>query len=435
MKKYDYFIAAMRAKAHYSREWMLRIFSVVISPSNPEKAVTEKDYWMLRHTEKEVQVCVQESGAFRWVKLEEAVPYEIPFIYHDFAGTVNPGDVENVVEQVNDVTWGDLLFNSRVLVYASGARMPWQTGPVDLGKLERKYTDVMVSDVPEDVEDPNTIYVKHYKRFGKAVADLAGYEMFVPSVTELSLRAPEDNKKLRDELFEEYKDSIDDPVTHVKIQEKLVNNYIDKHIKGTPAEGFLYKAKSLHTALKRMLLIHGPEAGFNEGGRAVLVPTSLEEGTSLKYMPEMVNSLRAGSYFRGVLTAMAGEDVDLIGRIFQNARIVTGYCGTQDTYDKELTGNLYLGRSLLIDGKPLLLTEENIGQYKTGVQPLLSPLYCLQGHGDMCSTCAGKKISRFADGVGSMVQDIPSTMMARMMASAHAKQLKTVPLDVKNFLR
>lgn len=432
MNKYDYFIGSMKAKAHYSRRWMLRTFSVVLSPISD--AITKDHHWMLRHGEKNVEVCVPVGGQFVWEVLEGVKPYDIPFVYHERVPHVLAGDVENLKEDITDATWGDLLFNSRVLVYGAGDKIPYKIGPIDLGKLEEEILEVAVSDVPEDQEDPKTVYMKNYQRIGKAIADMAGYEMFIPSVTEASLQAPEDNIALRNKLFEEHKDTLDDPVTHVKIQDALVKNYVETRIKGTPAEGFLYKTKSLNTALKRMFLIHGPEAGFNEGGRAVLVPTSLQENTDLKYYPEMVNSLRAGSYFRGALTAMAGEDVDLIGRIFQNARIEPGYCGTEDTFNWTINKR-FIGRNLLLDGKVVEITEDNIKELNGTVQPLLSPMYCLTGHGDMCEVCAGKKLSAYADGVGSMIQDIPSTMMARMMASAHAKALKTVRLDIKNFLR
>lgn len=433
MKKYDFFIAALKAKAHYSREWMLRAFTVVITPGNGDK-VEPKHHWMIRHSEKNVQVCVPSEGAFRWEELEGAVPYNVPFIYHERVPKVMAGDVENLKQDITDATWGDILFNSRTLVYACGDRIEYQIGPINLGKLEKIFTTTMKSNVPEDQEEPGQLYVRHYTRFGKSIADLAGYEIFIPSVGERALQSPADNKELRDRLFEENKDTLDDPVTHVKIQNALVQNYIDKNIKGTPAEGFLYKQKSLHTALKRMFLIHGPEAGFNEGGRATLIPTSLEEQTDLKYYPDMVNSLRAGSYFRGFLTAQAGEDVDLLGRVFQNAKIILDYCGTTDTWNR-VVSERHIGRNLLIDGNIVEITNENLAGFNGTVQPLLSPLYCLQTHGDMCNVCAGRKISAYPDGVGSMVQDIASTMMARMMASAHAKQLKTVRLDVTNFLR
>lgn len=431
MNKYDYFIRSMKHQAHYSRNWMLRVFSVVLNDIH-----NGDTKWMLRHTPEHVEVCVPDAnGNWTWEILEDCKPYEIPYIYHEvIAWDVQPGDVENVTKVIKNATWGDLLVNSRLIVYSCGDRLEYREGPIDLGALQQAILDVMISDVPVEKEDPKQIYVKHYRRFGKATADLAGYEMFVPSVTEKALQAPADNKEMRDALFDQYKGQLDDPVVQVKIQEALVKNYVDKQIKGDPSEGFLYKTKSLNTALKRMFLIHGPEAGFSEGGRAVLVPTSLEEGVNLKYYPEMVNSLRAGSYYRGALTAMAGEDVDLMSRIFQNAKIAPGFCGTTDTYDRVIEKR-HIGRTLNEKGKLVKITKENIGEYANTVRSMYSPMYCKTGHGDVCSTCMSDKVSAYPDSLGSMMAEIPSTMMQVMMGSAHAKQLKTTPLVIEKFLR
>jgi len=429
MRKYDYFIGSLKAKAHYDRKWMLRAMSVVIDIGG------EPEPWALKHNPEGVEVYVpNETGTFEWQPLEGVNPYEIPFIYHEETGPIKAGDVENLKVDLENGTWGDLIFNSRVLVYAAQDRIEYQVGPVDLGSIEQIFVDRMQDDPSEGRDVAGQLYVKHWLRFGKAIGDLAGYELFVPSVTEKSLQAPANNTKLRDELFEQYKDQIDDPVAQSKIQDALVKNYIENNLKGDPAEGFLYKKKSLNTALKRMFLIHGPEAGFSEGGRATLIKNSLDEGLDVTKYPDMVNSLRAGSYYRGALTALAGEDVDLMGRIFQNARIVKEFCGTKNTLDV-IIDKRRIGRTLLDDGKPVKITAENLGTYEGKLYGIFAPTYCITPRGDVCTVCMGDKVSQYPDSVGSMISEIPSTMMAVMMGSAHAKELKTTPLDVEGFLR
>ncbi|MNP97535.1 hypothetical protein D3C85_101370 [compost metagenome] len=427
MRKYDFFIQSMKAKVHYNRAWILRAFSVVIDD------VKNGDLqWGLKHTKENVQVYVPDGdGKWSWQVLQDAKPYEIPFIYHDSCGPIKAGDVENLNKDLPDGTWGDLLFNSRVLVYAGGTLFEYAEGPINLGGLERFIIGAMVdNEVPEK---PGVIYVRHYLRFGKAVSDLAGYEMFVPSVTEHALQPSPNRDKILKEMLELYKDQLDDPVIQARIQDALVKDYSD-NLKGDPSEGFLYKRKSLNTALKRMFQIHGPEAGFEEGGRATLVTTSLQEGLDVTKFPHMVNSLRAGSYFRGAMTALAGEDVDLMGRIFQNARVVKGFCGTTDQLDIKVSEDL-IGRTI-VDGKESVkLSAENIGQYLGKVYPMFSPAFCITPRTDCCEVCFGDKLSAYPDSIGSMVGEIPSTMMAVMMGSAHAKELKTTPLFLETFLR
>lgn len=441
MRRYDYFIKSLQAKAHYSREWVLRAMSVVLGD------VKNGNYqWALRHTQDRVEVYVRNEDGWAWEELEDVKPYEIPFIYHESCGPIKAGDVENLAEDLPDGTWGDLLYNSRVLVYAAGRLIPYRVGPIDLGTDEKYILDKMQDDPAEGEDDPNTLYVKHYMRFGKAVGDLAGFEVFVPSVTERALQPPPDRDELRAKLLEEYKERLDDPVAQARIQDALVESY-KNYIKGDPSEGFLYKKKSLNTALKRMFLIHGPEAGFDEGGRAKLIINSLQEGIDIKNYPHMVNSLRAGSFYRGALTALAGEDVDLMGRIFQNARIEPGFCGTPDTYEVKIDKRR-IGRTIMVpvvtsavdkggvtNYKAVKITEENLGEYDGKVYGMFSPMYCITPRSDCCEVCMGDKLSQYPDSVGSMVAEIPSTMMARMMGSAHAKELKTTPLDIENFLR
>lgn len=430
MRKYDYFIQSMKAKAHYSRSWMLRAFTVVlddISTGNIE--------WALRHTEQAVEVYVRNGDDWGWEVLEEAVPFEIPFIYHQSSGPVYAGDVENLSADLADSTWGELLYNSRIIVYACNELMPFRQHPIDLRSDERFIVDQMQDDpIPPAVDQEGVLYVHHYLRFGKAVGDIAGYEFFIPSITEKSLQAPANHIKLRDTLLEENKETLDDPVTQVKVQNTLVNNYVDQQLKGDPSEGFLYNKKSLNTALKRMFLIHGPEAGFSEGGRAKLITNSLQEGINVDHYPDMVNSLRAGSYYRGALTALAGEDVDLMGRIFQNARITEGFCGTKDTLDTIITQQ-HIGRTIIDASKPVKLTRANIDQYVNQIYGLFSPMYCIQGSNDVCSVCIGDKLAAYKNSLGSMVADVPSGMMATMMGSAHAKELKTTPINIDTFLR
>ena len=427
MNKYDYFIASMKAKVHYNRSWVLRAFSVVI-----DQVKSANIEYALQHDNDVVRVYVPDGDSgWEWQVLEDAKPYEIPFVYHDSCGPIKSGDVENLSEDMSDGTWGDLLFNSRVLVYAAGDLVQYKVGPVDLSSVQKEFITRMVDNVGED--QPGVLYVKHYLRFGKATSDLAGYEMFVPSVTEHALQASPNRDKILKDMLELYKDQLDDPVIQARIQDALVKDYSD-NLKGDPSEGFLYKRKSLNTALKRMFQIHGPEAGFEEGGRAKLVTNSLAEGLDVRNFTHMVNSLRAGSYFRGALTALAGEDVDLMGRIFQNARVVKGFCGTTDQLDIEISPDL-VGRTI-VDGKePVELTADNIAGYLGKIYPMFSTMYCITPRTDCCEVCFGKKLSAYPDSIGSMVGEIPSTMMAVMMGSAHAKELKTTPLTLENFLR
>lgn len=434
MNKYVFFIQAMKAKSHYKRDWMLRAFTVIVSEPN------EIYPYCIKHDKVEKKVlgyAPDLEGQYSWVEIEGCSYNAIPYIYHEFVGPCKAGDVENLKEDLKETTWGSLLFNSRVLVYACGDIIPFMDGMLDPKDVEKPFLNMKSDPAPGEPEEPGQLYCKHWVRAGKAIGDLAGYEIFVPSATAKAMQPPPGHESLRKELLEKYKDSLDDPVTQVKIQNQLVANY-KENLKGDPAEGFIYSDKSINTAIKRMFLIHGPEAGFNEGGRGKLITNSLDEGIDINHYPVMVNSLRAGSYYRGALTALAGEDVDLMGRIFQNSKILPEFCGTKDTIET-VVDNRRLQRYIKDEkGNPLEITKDNISKYNGTIQQMYSPVYCKAGGAninDCCRVCMGSKLAAYPESLGSMVGEIPTTMMLVMMASAHAKELKTTPLDVENFLR
>lgn len=208
-------------------------------------------------------------------------------------------------------------------------------------------------------------------------------------------------------------------------------------IKGDASEGFFLGDKVYNTARKRMFLIHGPEAGFNEGGNAELVVNSLDEGWDITKMPAMVNSLRAGSYYRGALTALGGESVKFFLRVFQNTYISEQDCGVKFgkiiTLDKDNAGDLE-GMYQIDKGALKKLTPELLKSLVGKKIMVRSPQYCQTAHSDFCATCMGDKNSENPNGLGSAASDVGSLFMSIMMASAHAKELKTAPLRVDTFL-
>lgn len=424
MLKKEFFLAALKANAHYAREWVIRAFTVTMTPTTTP--------WMIYHEPEGVYAVIpgHEGQNEAHVRLEDAIPYEIPFVYHDQTGVLRKGDVINLDRNIESTTWGVVLINARVLGYACGDLIPFMEGPFTPYDIEKIFVTRMKDNPADGKELPGELYVRHWLAVGKAVGDLDGFEFYIPSVTEHALQPypglVEDRTRL---LGEHTPDELRDPVIQAKIQNELVANYKD-YLKGDPSEGFIFKEKTIATSLKQMFLIHGPEAGFTEGGQAVLVPTSLDEGLNTKYFPEMMNSLRAGAFFRGAMTALAGTDVDLIGRIFQTARIQEKFCGTTDVVLNVLIDERYSERNILVNGERVQLTPEVLKTYKGSRQSMFDPAFCKAGNGenDVCSVCIGGRLARYPTSLGSAVAEKQSVLMSVMMASAHAKALKTVPL-------
>lgn len=431
MKKKDYFLRSIHAKAHRRREWLLRCFTIVLDDPKDEP-------WQLRHNEDnqtvEVYVPQLDENNYDWEPLEDAEFMEVPYVYHEAAGPLKVGDLENVDRAIPDSCWGEILINARVIAHACGDRIPYISGEFSPSDLEKIFIDKMQDNPkPNEPEDPKALYVKHWLVLGKAVGDLDGCEFFIPSLTEHSLQPYPDAAKDRARLLSSYTDEeLTDPVIQARIQDELVNKQ-KEYMKGDPAEGFILKGKTYNTALKQMFLIHGPEAGFSFGGRATLVPTCLDEGINTDYFPEMMNSQRAGSYFRGAMTALAGTDVDLVAREFQTSRVTDKFCGTTKTVQNyEIRENL-IGRYIQIKGQPVELTKDTLPKYVGTMQSLYDPTFCLAEENDICPICIGRRLAEYPTSLGSAASEKQSTLMYVMMDAAHAKDLKTVKLK-DNFL-
>lgn len=435
MLKRDLYFAALRDEAHHRKAWVINAFSVTrgVNASVPLR-------WDIRYNRDNTEVLArQENGEYDWEIIEDVEPY-IPVFKAGEKLTVRAGEVPNLDREV-ETTYGDVMFNWRVLVYAFGPYFPYQVGPISIREIERSIAKQMVDDVePGQVEDLEKFYVRKYLRYGTAMADLAGFtQLFVPAASAKSLQTHPDAHKRRAELMEENKDRLHDPAVVAGIQNELVD--MDRaHIKDDPSEGFFLNSKQFNTARKRQFLIHGPEAGFEEGGSAELVVNSLDEGWDITKMPAMVNSLRAGSYYRGYLTALGGESVKFFLRVFQNTYISEDDCGARIGVVKEVSvkDRDILGMYHFVNGAGGLasveITEEVLAANNGRKLTIRSPLFCKTAHSDYCAKCMGRQNAEYPLGLGAMAAEIGSTFMSIMMGSAHAKELKTAPLRVDTFL-
>jgi hypothetical protein len=428
MLRRDVYFKAFQAGAHLRKKWVISAFSVVRNQGDDKP-------WDFRYERDKTLTYAQTENGLEWQAIEDVVPMT-PLFKSMEPLSVKAGEVPNLSKDV-ETTYGDVLFNWRVLVYAFGSKFDYRLGPIKVKAIEKEIAKNMVDDpLSEDDNDDSKLYVRDYLKFGLAISDLAGFtQLFVPTATERSLQTHPDARKRRDELLEQNKDRLHDPAIVAEIQNELIA--MDKsYIKGDPSEGFFLNDKVWNTARKRMFLIHGPEAGFDEGGDAELVVNSLNEGWDIGKLPAMVNSLRAGSYYRGKLTALGGESVKFFLRVFQNTYISEKDCGTPLTIEKivsagdnDLIGSYYVGKNGidLISAETLTLLN---GQ-KLAVR---TPLYCRTSASDYCETCMGAHNSENPTGLGSGAADVGSTFMSVMMASAHAKELKTARLKVDTFL-
>lgn len=422
-----FFKEAIKHNKHLDAKWCFSAMSVTRNNKDP---LTDYD---IRYTK---------EGCFGYLngnsfKFEEVQVNKAFMDCKERLGIVTKDDLININGEV-DATYGDFLFNARTLAYALGDKIGYKLGIVNVEDIENEVARRVIDDPIDGDYKEGEIYIRDLIKLGDAFNDLTQFTtILTPSATRKSMTPNERVMALRDELLKKNADNLHDPATIAAIQDELVSE-VRKDLKGDPFERFVISGKTWDTALKRMFVIHGPESGFEEGVNAELIVNSLEEGWDISKFTPMVNSLRAGSYYRGALTALGGEAVKFYMRIFQNTMITVDDCGTTlgtlrrvtPASIKNFIGMYEIGK----DGSPEYISDDTlkgrIGEYIY----TRSSGFCKTPLGDYCKICAGKDNAENPLGVSASINSIGSANMYVMMKAAHAKALKTVPLLYDTFL-
>ena len=108
---------------------------------------------------------------------------------------------------------------------------------------------------PGEERRADLIYVGEYLKFADAAFYLTTFsQLFIPTVSEKSITVSKEVLKLRDELFEQYKDQLTNPVILAKVEKILIE--ADKaSLSGDESEGFLNtSSKSWNIVRKKLFL-------------------------------------------------------------------------------------------------------------------------------------------------------------------------------------
>jgi hypothetical protein len=224
--------------------------------------------------------------------------------------------------------------------------------------------------------------------------------------------------EMRDRLFEEHKDELNNPVVMGRIQDELLKHYRE-FLMSTPSAKFFVIKKTIDQAFNNMFLTGGIAGAF--GGNTVIT-NSLYEGWNLKNFPALVNGSIEASFDRGAATADGGEKVKMLIRATQNIRITDDDCGTRlgVPWVIEDAGKARFINSYILDkGVTILLTPENIDKFVGKPVMTRSPSFCKKSHGDSCKFCVGAHNATNPRGMSSGTSKIGSTLMLLSMKAMH----------------
>lgn len=445
MNKETYFLIALNRGACLKREWVNSLFSIVTTETHGPIF----DYQIKTQGEDKLACFVDPDKADKGLSFIEVGPdnnallisiKDKPLFQFNEKITIKEGYIQNYVGPPIETTYGRLLVNQLCLVIPFGTLFPFVNGPFNLKEIEQQI-NVRLIDDDDQLEQPpeGKIFVKQYLTFCDNALSLSGYNhLCVTSVSAKSLLAHPDAVRVREQLVEQNKEHLSDPVVVAKIGDAL--EQLDREwLKGdATANYYKVKDKKLYGAVRKKMYYHfGGESPFQEGTKVEYIEKSLAEGIDIEHLPAMVNSLRYGSYNRGKQTQLGGESTKTIYRMLGTIRIAEEDCGTQLGIPMKITKTnkqQFIGAGIIENGMTLLLDHTNIDQY-VGKQPIVrGPLTCKTAGRNVCSVCIGKQFSEQPEGLAAAAAGVGGIFLTSFLKGFHSKTLATVRWDLSKTL-
>ena len=330
-----------------------------------------------------------------------------------------------------DTTIGRLIMNYLMLVKNFSNKIPYINKPFNIGTIEKDYITTMLTDDPNQLDK---IQISEYHKFLDATTYIEGFSKVLSIAgTEKALLPPDGIEEYKKKVLKEIKDKhkitgkIRDPKIIAEVEAKL-KAYEDKWLEGDKANGRLLHGKTM-LARKKMYLNIGVSNTFN--GKDDAVENSLLEGwdsSDPETLATLFNDARSGSYYRGNGTKDGGVSAKILLRATSDINVVDNDCGSKLGLKVVVTESM-VSRYILVAGKPLLLTKDNIGTYKGKVYRIRSPLYC-SAHRDFCATCTGEGLRGQEKGISLLSIDIAGKILDIALKAFHSRELSIVNADI-----
>lgn len=431
MNKRELFIKAMKAGLYKKLEWVVSAFSI--------SQETDAIFAYKIKTDPTGHYYLDPNTLKDWIKIDDA-PAGVP-VYRDEENIdITPEDIVNLKESITS-TYGNLIANYVLLIYPFGDKIGYINKKIKLGSIEDYILPIFKSNPPAGEErDPKFIYVDEYLALGNAVIYCCGFsQIFTWGLTEKLVVPPEWVKEEKAKLIEKYKDRLNEAAVVAMIDAELVKKY-KEYIKGDPGENFLISAKSTDTVAKKKYLMVGGELGLSEDTvNVALIQNSLDEGWDIDKFPEMLNTLRAGSYNRGAQTVLGGVAVKGLLRASANLNVTADDCGSRLGMVADIEQNnleRFVGLSVILkDGTKPMSKKEDVGAYLGKRIMVRSPMYCKLDKTDYCKICLGERLANNPEGLSIAVSEYGSTFLSIFMKGAHSKSLQLSKMNWKTAIK
>lgn len=435
MNKVDYLVEAFNHRAWSKKAFLLSISAIIAKTENDKvKAV---GYGLQRDWES--NTCFfQRPGSEEKIIIDNAVCNKPLFVKNEVI-TLRPETCE-YVKEVTETTYGRLLINAIVIDEAFKRKVGFVNREITSKDLKGFIKNMMV-DNPGDGESvpEGKASVDECLKLTKQMDYLVGLNnVFVKAASLDAFTIDPKIKKLKDTLIKDLKanNRQNDPVALAEVIDKLVDEDRKAQHAG-PSRDLYISDGFISNNRKKMFLVYGAEPDFHTG-EYELLDKSLDEGWDLDKLTAYANTAIAGSYSRSISVALAGADVKNAIRLTGHISAMPGDCGSTRGERVKITRNNFngwVGGYYLVEGKPVLITENDFGKLDNKVIDIRVPQYCQQEKGNLCSICCGDKLGKLKNRISSSVALVYTRFMLQSMKAMHVSVLQTRLITLKDIIR
>lgn len=440
MDNVTFLIKGCQQGAYKRREWAYGLFTVV----NNYPTESSSDHYPFRIYQHEGKLCFKmrdylpdvEDDELEYILFNDKPIYvegrKEPILYLNEEIDLYPDDIPNNNETIV-TTPGHVFLNWFCFVHSVKDKIPYQNDKkISLSKVLKKYLHRLEDNTTPDKEQPDKIYVAEMKKMLSAMSIFSSFSSInSKSISEVGITSAPGIKELRDKLLKENQDKLDDPLVITAIENQLMD--YDRAYRAKDPYGGFYDVGKGDAPRMKMNIIQGIQTRMDSAKPPVLVATSLSEPMDFKNLPAAIDGSRSGSYSRGRLTALGGEAVKFIYRIYSAVYLEHDDCRTTiglPLYIEEKNSERMVGRYFIQNGNSILITKDNIGSLLNKWVIVRSPSCCkseAEGHG-YCLKCFGLSMQRHRNSVASVAASVAQQMNTRFMKAMHASRAKTVKI-------
>lgn len=265
-----------------------------------------------------------------------------------------------------------------------------------------------------------------------------------PSMDVLSMNPTKEIKKIREDVFKEHKDIIDnnDVIAYNNVIEPKILKQAAQILDEKGSTGKMIFDSGVNGSFngnyKITAVARGVVAKSDDASQYTIATSSLVEGVSKKEIAIAGDIAVQGSLGRAIDTRQGGYKVKQFNAGFQSivADAPGTDCKTPYTIKVTLDSNNYndyLYRYIVEHGQLVLLDRDAKSRYVGKTVDMRTPFFCQTPR--ICSKCSGEMIKKLGiKNIGLTSSNIGSALLNASLKAFHSLSVKTGTFNIEDFM-